>query len=728
MMALMCYSSNCHAQVKKSAKPHKRSKIKGLLIQVNNRSVLENKKFQKLIEEEKLLKSNFFHTLKVQKYILQSESKAIEKNFIRLCEIIVKEFPDILKCEADLSLDVLSRTQENIECVDPILNQLNSSIENSIHSLQNVVSSEFCNLFVTDIEQHNYIGTKRPFIKADPNSTLLWAQEYTGLDLLKDMLKEQAIDTSSVSEIVDIWDSNSYDHGNMVANLVAGPYQTSSITTKSPFNYTDLTLTSDYLTAYETEYHNCKEKGICPRLINNSMGWKGSDIIKDTVAKISTEKNSVFVLAAGNDKEEISDVKNQSSKDGHSILVISHDPNGLSSKFTNFSEEVVISAPSDNSILTYDRNGIPKLFGGTSGAAPLVTSTLASFELITKSNLSTTEFIQLLKKTAIKFSVDDRVVTGAGYLNSYKIGKIALRLKNLCSKYQKVNIRNQCFSKALGNEDLYDFKREVDTEQLSSKFKAAFPLCDITQNNKNQNVDNVSCEEKVYVLKELRKAAFLLPENPNLWKHLSCIHKLAGFTTNANYYSRIASRERFTHEELDTLDLSISDLVDLLKTKPSLQSNRDFFRKTLHSHPSLLKFASSNIKEDKELVLKALSQDGDSLEYVSENFKNDPSIVLTALKDYTAIQYASEELLNNRQFLIEAVKKNVWSLEFIPAHFLDDKSFSLEIVKVNGLAIEYLSIEKRNDKEIALAAISQNPNAFEFISDSLKEEFKENSK
>ena len=69
----------------------------------------------------------------------------------------------------------------------------------------------------------------------------------------------------------------------------------------------------------------------------------------------------------------------------------------------------------------------------------------------------------------------------------------------------------------------------------------------------------------------------------------------------------------------------------------------------------LLKFASENLKADKEVVLEAVKSDGRAFEYASENLKADKEVVLEAVKfDGRAFEYASDTLRNDPQVLIQA--------------------------------------------------------------------------
>ncbi len=208
---------------------------------------------------------------------------------------------------------------------------------------------------------------------------------------------------------------------------------------------------------------------------NHSMTL-GGDISKDALLKLSYN-GATIVSSAGNEGQEVVDGKNQLSKRNHLILVGSLNPALGPSTFTSFGEEVVISAPSDDYILSTSDSGELYHFGGTSGAAPLVTGSLASFEIATGHFLGTENSKKLLKKTAIAtpFLKGDKQIFGAGMLNSYKIFKVAQRINEKCPvslNDELVNRRSDCVRRELEGNEIYEFPMKDLSEEYS-----LFPEC-----------------------------------------------------------------------------------------------------------------------------------------------------------------------------------------------------------------------------------------------------------
>lgn len=359
-------------------------------------------------------------------------------------------------------------------------------------------------------------------------ATPLWAQEYTGADLVREHLQRNGPLARNPEELIDVWDTDEAFHGEAVATLIASPSPVGIIPTTENLTVNNFLSTVAYI---ETHDRYLSQSGALPRYINNSFTWSDSDAIPDVVSEISRQ-GMVFVTAAGNDGfVEVS--KNKSDMASQIIIVASNRPNGLPSGFSQFGPSIDISAPSDNSILAM-KNGAPALFGGTSGAAPLVTGALAAFTLISDYDLSVSEAKNLLRKTAIKLpqSYIEPSINGVGNLNAYKISQIAQRIKELCSRESQALRKQNCLRRELANERNFNFPLE-DLNSVKSTFPACFSM--------PSRGLGPSCQSKKESLIRLRKEALLHPENPNLWKAIACVYRQENYPTNASYYDSVAN-------------------------------------------------------------------------------------------------------------------------------------------------------------------------------------------
>ena len=230
---------------------------------------------------------------------------------------------------------------------------------------------------------------------------------------------------------------------------------------------------------------------------------------------------SIIVFSAGNDHpKSITKIRAKASKDFDVIIVGSLSPEGIRSDFSQQGEEVHIMAPSNSEIASVDQNGNLINFGGTSGAAPLVTGSLAGFEWLSGYHPTAEEAKILLEQTAIPIphSHENPRMNGVGMVNAYKLGMVGEEFKRLCG----TNI--SCFKEMIRNPAAYKFPEDLGLEEA---VKQAFPGCSQTC---GKNV--TTCADKDSVFKRLRKAAFLNPEHKPLWRYMACIYNSADFMRN----------------------------------------------------------------------------------------------------------------------------------------------------------------------------------------------------
>lgn len=112
--------------------------------------------------------------------------------------------------------------------------------------------------------------------------------------------------------------------------------------------------------------------------------------------------------------------KAQASREIDAVVVGSIAPDGQRSGFSQQGREVHVSAPADYYMSSVDRNGNYAKFGGTSGATPLVTGSLAGFEWLSGYHPIAAEAKLLLEKTAIPTlsANKDPRMNGVGMLNA----------------------------------------------------------------------------------------------------------------------------------------------------------------------------------------------------------------------------------------------------------------------------------------------------------------------
>ena len=363
-----------------------------------------------------------------------------------------------------------------------------------------------------------------------------WAQEMIGADLLKEEI-EKAPPLPEDKHLVAIFDGLKNNHNIYVQNIISheGPQavlpalksaQLKFFHTKdSPgLNETEKTSKENTMNAVK----NIESSGKIPSFINHSMTWGFSEISEEIYKAMSRiSPPSILVHIAGNNylkgSPSVDPIKSEFSKNFDSILVGSLSPHGVVSYFSQEGEEVHILAPSHGYLTSVDNDGRYERFGGTSGAAPLVTGSLAGFEWLSGYHPTAKEAKLLLEKTAVPtiHSVfEDPKKNGKGMLNAYKLGKVAQRLKDRCQN------NHQCFKEEIKNSKNYQFSAD---QSVLEDVQSAFPKCSGSDDSAQEN----DCTFKKKVFKKLRQAVLLDTTNVELWKQLQCIYNQEGFSENA---------------------------------------------------------------------------------------------------------------------------------------------------------------------------------------------------
>ena len=368
-----------------------------------------------------------------------------------------------------------------------------------------------------------------------------WAQELIGSDLLREELEKTP--PPDIENWIAVFDSTGNGHNIRVKNLISdedlhavlpelGERKVPVLDVFKKANSYKSTL-SMYETNYPGDYlFDFKNRS--PHYINNSQGWGGSEDIYEVFKELSTSgvSRSIVVTSSGNEfPKRLDDIKSKASKDYDLIVVGSFSPKGLVSTFSRSGKELSILAPSDYWITSAGKNGEYQKSGGTSGAAPLVTGSLAGFEWLSGYHPTAKEAKILLEKTALPtlHSFEKPPINGSGLLNAYKLGEVAKRLKEKCGQSMS------CFREEILKDKNYHFPEDKSLKRDLARF---FPFC--SAGGDAGTLSNLSsCEEKEKLFKRLRKSVLLKPSE-DLLKSLSCIYKAGGFEQNAEALDKLA--------------------------------------------------------------------------------------------------------------------------------------------------------------------------------------------
>ena len=533
----------------------------------------EQSKISKKLKKEGLKLTKKFQSFKALVFSwkkLKTQNRA--KNVCRK----LSQLKDLNYCEPDALLHPnntsdLSASQTEAgspSCTDDCIHPQTPD-QKAISEIQSIIQvtvpKESCELLPTEHQLK------------DGKLTDYWAQEMIGADLLREEIEK----TPPLPEdkfLVAVFDSRIYDHGIYVQNLISHEGEQAVLPglNTSQIQFFETEGSSQYMDVVEKlqnstnrqnrgNTENSIESAVesmskqLPSFINNSMNWKESQTIYEAMSKIHPP--AILVKAAGNDYPwSLDPIDSQFSKNFDSILVGSLSPSGVVSDFSQEGEEVHILAPADRWLTSINSDGSYVKFGGTSGAAPLVTGSLASFEQLSGYHPTPAEAKLLLEQTAIPTihsAFENPRRNGVGMLNAYKLGMVAKRLKEKCKK------NDHCFKMEILNLKNYEFP--IDKEDILEQTNKTFPQC-----SDEDQVQAISCADKKSAFKKLRQAVLLDIENISLLEKLHCVYTQEGFSENAlNVEATIAA---VTRSEDQLLKLSYRSKIEAVKIAQRVRS------------------------------------------------------------------------------------------------------------------------------------------------------------
>lgn len=447
-----------------------------------------------------------------------------------------------------------------------------------------------------------------------------WAQEYAGSDLTR----EEIITSYNASKLMNvvIWDSNHENHDLKVSNLISSPLAPSS----PLINYPRLQViqTEDQETIIKnlkTTNLYCKENPEeCPAYINNSEHWniygidKLNPRLSDELEQFS--KHSTLVTISGNYHGPMELLKENAAQKNQIVTVGSVNEFGNASIFNNYSENITISAPSDDKLYSFD-NKSEVVFGGTSGAAPQVTSALLIFSLYTGVKLPPASSIKLLQKSSLPFpNYPSNTNIGKGILNTYKIFKIAKKLNELCSSEVESNFRERCILEKLEETNVYSF--EINKENFIKKYAEIERTLHESSVTK---IDPLTKLKLILFLKDFRRMALLDNKSPEIWNAISKIYSFLGLQKNSVFYASLSKRVLLADEaiiEKNKTSLKTEDFFKIILLN-SINFNKQVFNSSLNlknnTQVSLILDALKKpfMKGSSDLIIKLVEQGDNEL-------------------------------------------------------------------------------------------------------------------
>jgi len=193
---------------------------------------------------------------------------------------------------------------------------------------------------------------------------------------------------------------------------------------------------------------------------------------------------------------------------------------------------------------------------------------------------------------------------------------------------------------------------------------------------------------------------------------------------------------------IELIDLSSMSLYDLLRRKMDLEHKINiqyaldkwyFLKRWVENEVGMI--IPERMRGDKEVMKQLLITDPDAARFASKELRNDKEFISFSLSIQRGPYYrvhAGFQLLDDEDFILEVAKQyncTDW-LNRISARLLADKEFILKLLNIDMspdqlqtgylLILEYVSDELRDDKDVVIAACSRWGNAMQYVSARLR--------
>ena len=154
-----------------------------------------------------------------------------------------------------------------------------------------------------------------------------------------------------------------------------------------------------------------------------------------------------------------------------------------------------------------------------------------------------------------------------------------------------------------------------------------------------------------------------------------------------------------------------------------LRADKQIMLAAVRSVSGALSLASEEMCGDLEVALAAVGQNGEVLDTVSDEMLGVREVVLLAVQTAPdVLQFAAAALQADREIVLTAVRGYGAALQDASDDLADDEEVVLAAVRNNGLALEFAGELAQANREVALAAVGQNPLAIQYVAEPLRED------
>ena len=129
----------------------------------------------------------------------------------------------------------------------------------------------------------------------------------------------------------------------------------------------------------------------------------------------------------------------------------------------------------------------------------------------------------------------------------------------------------------------------------------------------------------------------------------------------------------------------------------------------------LLRYCSSRLQQDVEVVREAVGLAGENLQFASKEMKSNPNIVRVAVaQNGLSLQFGSKEMKSDKDIVRRAVAQNGLALKFANEDLKRIPSIVIQAVTRTGMALEYAHEDLQGCISVADCAVKQDGCALQF--------------
>ena len=144
---------------------------------------------------------------------------------------------------------------------------------------------------------------------------------------------------------------------------------------------------------------------------------------------------------------------------------------------------------------------------------------------------------------------------------------------------------------------------------------------------------------------------------------------------------------------------------------------------------TVLNLASTELQDDREVVLHCVKNGGEAIKHASARLRGDKEIILAAAtgeygkwNSYTVLSFASTELQDDRDVVLHCVKNDGYAIEHASARLRADKEIILAAARGlnSATVLKLASTELQDDREVVLHCVKNDGKAIKHASARLR--------